>query len=333
MMNMKKWMNRLALSALTLALALPLLSAPPARAAASGFYVSGSSLLDANGSSFVMRGVNNPHIWFDSQAYAALTDIAAKGANTVRIVWSTSGAASRLQQIIDRCKALKMVSVIELHDVTGSNDAARLNDMAKYFARSDVKAVLNSNEKYALVNIANEWGGSDLSDTAWRDAYQTAISTLRSGGINNTIVIDGSGWGQNSSPIKAYGQTLLNYDPKHNVMFSIHMYGSWNDSSRIGTELQAIKNLGLAVTVGEFGYNYNNGSNNLGCKVNAQEVLNQAQAKGIGYLAWSWTGNDSANSWLDLAASSDWKTLTSWGSLVFNGTNGIASTSKKATVF
>ncbi|MDQ0196884.1 cellulase family glycosylhydrolase [Paenibacillus wynnii] len=280
-----------------------------------------------------MRGVNNAHAWYDTQSYNALSTINNNKANTVRIVWTLSGTASRLQQIVDRCKELGLVAMIELHDGTGSDDAVLLNQLAQYFTRSDIKPILTSNEKYVLVNIANEWGGNSLSDTAWRDAYKTAISTLRNGGIHNTLVVDASGWGQNSSPIKAYGNTLLSHDPDHNTMFSIHMYGSWNDSSRIGTELQAIKNLGLAVMIGEFGYNYNNGNNNLGCTVNAQEVMNQAQSKGIGYLAWSWAGNDSSNAWLDLVSSSDWQTFTSWGNLVFNGTNGIKATSVKASIF
>lgn len=301
--------------------------------AANGFYVSGSSLRDANGNNFMMRGVNLPSIWYDTQSYNALSTIANTGANTVRIVWSTSGSASRLQQIIDRCKQLKLVAMVELHDVTGSNDAGRLNAMAQYFASSSVKTVLNNNAKYVLVNIANEWGDANLSDLAWSNAYKTAITTLRNAGVTNTIVIDGSGWGQYSSPIKTYGQTLLNHDPNKNVMFSVHMYGNWNDSSKISSELQAIKNLNLAVVVGEFGYNYNNGNNNLGSKVDAQTVLSTCQSKGIGYLAWSWTGNDSSNAWLDLASSSDWTTLTSWGNLVVNGTNGIRSTSTKASVF
>ncbi|WP_169084846.1 cellulase family glycosylhydrolase [Paenibacillus sp. PL91] len=300
--------------------------------AANGFYVSGNKLKDANGNDFVIRGINNPHAWYDTQAYNALSTISSKKVNAVRIVWQTSGSAARLQQIIDRCKELGMIAIVELHDVTGSNSASGLNNMASYFASSAVKAVLTGNEKYVLVNIANEWGDSTLADTAWRDAYKTAITTIRNAGIHNTIVVDGSGWGQNSSPIKAYGNALLSHDPDHNVMFSIHMYGSWNDSARIGSELQAIKDLGLAVMIGEFGYNYNNGNNNLGSQVNAQEVMNQSQAKGIGYMAWSWTGNDSGNAWLDMTTS-DWQTLTSWGNLVINGTNGIAATSAKASVF
>lgn len=316
---------------LMLALIVPFISMENSYAA-NGFYVSGTNLKDANGNNFIIRGVNNPHAWFDTQAYNALSTISSKKANAVRIVWQTSGSASRLQQIINRCKELGMVAIVELHDVTGSNSASALNNMANYFASSAVKSILTSNEKYVLVNIANEWGDGNLADTAWRDAYKTAITTIRNAGIHNTIVVDASGWGQNSSPIKAYGNALLTHDPDHNVMFSIHMYGSWNDSSRIGTELQAIKNLGLAVMVGEFGYNYNNGNNNLGSQVNAQEVMNQCQSKGIGYMPWSWTGNDSGNAWLDMTTS-DWQTLTSWGNLVINGTNGITATAVKASVF
>ncbi|MGO4547049.1 cellulase family glycosylhydrolase [Paenibacillus sp. 2TAB23] len=317
--------------AIILALVVPFIASEQT-SAANGFYVSGTNLKDANGNNFVIRGVNNPHAWFDTQAYNALSTISSKKVNAVRIVWSTSGSASRLQQIIDRCKELGMIAIVELHDVTGSNSASGLNDMANYFASSAVKSILTSNEKYVLVNIANEWGDHSLSDIAWRDAYKTAISTIRNAGIHNTIIVDGSGWGQNASPIKAYGNALLAHDPDHNIMFSIHMYGSWNDSSKIGTELQAIKNLGLAVMIGEFGYNYNNGNNNLGSQVNAQEIMNQSQAKGIGYMAWSWTGNDSGNAWLDMTTS-DWQTLTTWGNLIINGTNGIWATSVKATVF
>lgn len=331
---MKKWLRVFGLSSIALALILSFVPAQSnVQAAATGFYVSGSSVKDANGNTFVMRGVNVPSIWYDSQSYSALTTIANKKANTVRIVWNTSGSATRLQEIIDRCKALKLVAIVELHDGTGSNSATTLNSMASYYASSSIKNILINNAKYVIVNIANEWGDANLTDIAWRDAYKTAITTIRNAGINNLIMIDGSGWGQYASPIKAYGQALLNHDPNKNIMFSIHMYGNYNTPSKIGIDLWDIQQLGLAVTVGEFGYNYNNGNNNLGSTVDAQTVMNEAQWKGVGYLAWSWTGNDGPNAWLDLASSTDWTTLTSWGNLVFNGTNGIVATSTKASVY
>jgi mannan endo-1,4-beta-mannosidase len=334
MMMMKKWLRTFMLCSFTLAIILSFAPVQKnAEAAATGFYVSGSSVKDANGNTFVMRGVNVPSIWYDSQSYTALTTIAGKKANAVRIVWNTNGSATRLQEIINRCKALKLVAIVELHDGTGSNNTTTLNAMASYYASSSIKSILINNAKYVIVNIANEWGDSSLSDTAWRDAYKTAITTIRNAGINNLLMIDGSGWGQYASPIKTYGKTLLNYDPNKNIMFSLHMYGNYNTASKIGVDLWDIQQLGLAVTVGEFGYNYNSGNNNLGCTVDAQTVMNEAQWKGVGYLAWSWTGNDSSNAWLDLSSSSDWTTLTSWGKLVFNGTNGIVATSSAATVY
>ncbi|WP_226002451.1 cellulase family glycosylhydrolase [Paenibacillus sp. BJ-4] len=111
------------------------------------------------------------------------------------------------------------------------------------------------------------------------------------------------------------------------------IYANYNDSSKIGSELQAIKDKGLAVIVGEFGYNYNNGNNSLGTTVNPYEVMMQSQEKGISYLAWSWTGNNSENAWLALVNSSDWKTPTAWGNTVLNDANSSKNTSKTASVY
>src|SRR5215203_3983758 len=47
-----------------------------------GFQVSGRDLLDVNGNSFVMRGINHPHNWYPDET-GSFTDIKAEGANTV----------------------------------------------------------------------------------------------------------------------------------------------------------------------------------------------------------------------------------------------------------
>ena len=57
-----------------------------------------------------------------------------------------------------------------------------------------------------------------------------------------------------------------------------------------------------------------------------------APACGIGYIAWSWTGNNADTAQLDLAA--DWEgPLTPWGESVLLGENGITETSVKASIF
>lgn len=93
------------------------------------FTTSGVQLTDATGQPFIIVGMNNPHAWFGEQAYLALDDIASTHANTVRIVWNTRGRADDLERIISRCIDLKMVPMVELHDVTGNSSGQRLLDM------------------------------------------------------------------------------------------------------------------------------------------------------------------------------------------------------------
>ncbi|NLG84897.1 MAG: cellulase family glycosylhydrolase [Firmicutes bacterium] len=259
-------------------------------------------------SSSGILGANNPHIWFDSQAYTALDAIKSNGFNTVRIVWQTNGSGSRLKQIIDRCKALGLKPIPELHDVTGSTNSSDLDRMVTWWI--DNKSYIAGD---VWINIANEWGPRD--STVWRDAYRNAIQRMRSNGISNTIVIDSGGWGQDDQDIRKYAKELLGVDS--NLMFSIHMYGEWNDNNKINDFLTYCKNNGLPIMVGEFGYNYNDGNNNLSCKVDAAYLIQRCKELGIGYIGWSWCGNNSENAWLDMT--NDWKTLNYWGNLVRYG--------------
>ena|GEM_PF-628525 len=309
-------------------------------ASAQGFYVSGRNLKDANSNNFYPRGINNPHIWFDTDAYNALTGIASRKTNCIRIVWQRSGSASRLDQIIQRCEDLKMVPMVELHDGTGSNDANELVNNANYYTRSDVLAVLKKHQRTLLVNIANEWSNGNESAYSWREAYKSPITILRNAGVISPIVIDLAGYAQNygaglatdSGSSTTYGQLLENYDPKHNILFSVHMYAGFNNSANISNCMSGYYNANLPLVIGEFGYNYNNGSNNLGCTVNANLVMQYANQYGYGYIAWSTQGNDSANAWLDLMTS--WNTTTAWGNTVFYNTSySISNSAQPASIF
>lgn len=297
-----------------------------------GFRVSGSVLKDANGNTFVARGVNNPHAWYDSQSYNVLTNLANRRTNLIRVVWTTGGSAARLDQILTAIASKKMVPMVELHDGTGSNNASVLQNMANYFVRSDVLAVLKKHERYTLINIANEWGDHYKTPLQWRDEYRQPITTLRNAGLTTTIVIDSPGWGQNASAGLQYGASLVTHDPRHNLLFSVHAYGSFNNPNDIYNTITGYKNSNLALIWGEFGYNYNNGSNNLGSKVDAPKLMEWSQQFGVGYVAWSTTGNDAANAWLDLLKT-DWATTTSWGNTVWYSQYGIYNTAQKASVF
>ena len=295
-----------------------------------GFYISGNKLMDANGKEFIIKGINVPLAWFVSDVNNNIANIKKNtGANCLRIVVTTSTSDNDWQTCVRNCINNQMIPMVELHDVTGSTDANRLNDMAKFWANK--KSFLTSSDisKYILINIANEWGDWNMANSnqaAWRDAYKTAISTIRNAGINTTLVIDAPDWGQdlrNAETIRNYAKSLQDYDPKHNLLFSVHMYCEWANGggSSVSSGLPAIKNAGIPIIVGEFGWQHDNGSGGV-CDIPESTIISTCQSNGIGWLAWSWKGNGGSVTYLDL--SNDWAgtSLTSWGNTVVWGSNG-----------
>lgn len=298
-----------------------------------GFRTQDTQLIDATGHPFVIVGVNNPHAWFREKAHQALDDIAATGANTLRIVWQTRSLVDDLEQVIRKCIALKMIPMVELHDVTGNASGERLLDMARYYCREDVKSMLMQYQRYLFINIANEWGSHKVTTHHWLQSYTDAVTMMREAGYKTTLVVDAPGWGQNIKPILKRGRELIENDPLHNILFSIHMYGSWNNPNEITEKLEAAKKENLPLIVGEFGYNYDNGHNNLHCKADHRLILATCHRLGYGFMPWSWTGNNRENVWLDMVSSSDWKTPTWWGHEVIDGEFGIRQAAQRAKVF
>jgi mannan endo-1,4-beta-mannosidase len=59
--------------------------------------------------------------------------------------------------------------------------------------------------------------------------------------------------------------------------------------------------------------------------------MSEAVSRGIGYLGWSWAGNNDPI--LDMVTNWDPNQLTTWGQRIFNGANGIKATAKQATIY
>lgn len=298
-----------------------------------GFTISEGKLLDANGEEFIIRGINHPHKWFIKPAYKALDRLAELNVNCVRIVWESDGRVKDLKKVVERCIDLEMIPMVELHDGTGNTKVEKLMELVNYYIREDIRKILLKYEKYLLLNVANEWGDHTTSGEYWKTSYMQAIDLLRKAGYKTTIVIDAPGWGQDIYPIFDHAKELTDYDPEKNLLFSVHMYFSWNDPKKIESELKRAHENKIPLIVGEFGYSYNDGKNNLKTVVDHTVILQTCSELNMGYLPWSWTGNSGGNEWLDLAETDDWKTLTWWGKEVFEAENGISKTAKKASVF
>lgn len=296
-----------------------------------GFQVDGTELIDANGNPFVLRGINHAHTWFKDELGIALQAIANTKANAVRIVLSDGGQwqeddVDSVKDIINRCKELKLVTILEVHDATGVNDISALEAAGDYWIK--IKDALAGNEDCVILNVANEWTG-DWDSNLWEKGYTTVIPKLRQAGIKNTIMVDAGGWGQYGRSIADGGKAVFESDPDRNTMFSVHMYGTAGKNEKTITDnLEGVTGQGLCVCVGEFGYNHSDGD------VDEQFIMDYCTENNIGYMAWSWKGNGGGVEYLDLAVTWDGSQLSSdWGENLVNGKNGIKETSKVCSVF
>jgi mannan endo-1,4-beta-mannosidase len=304
-----------------------------------GWSVSGTEVRDPNNANFIFRGVNHAHAWYASKTTNAMTDIAATGANSVRVVLSNGDQWPRnigtdVTNVISQCKAAKLVCVLEVHDSTGWTSASpvdgatNISSAAAYWVSSDIKAALVGQEDYVIVNIANEPFGSGVSATVYTNDTKAAIQTLRTAGLTHLIMVDGSGWGQDSPPnMRTNVAAIFSADTLARTMFSVHMYEVYNTAAKVQDYLTTFKATGYAIIVGEFG------TENNGNFSDAASVLLYAQQLGLGYIGWSWSGNGNCCVPLDIVTGFNPATLSTWGELLINSVNGIRATSVLATNF
>ncbi|MEV5313192.1 cellulase family glycosylhydrolase [Streptomyces sp. NPDC052610] len=303
----------------------------PVGAAATGLHIENGRLLEGNGNDFVMRGVNHAHTWYPGETQS-LADIKALGANTVRVVLSdghrwTRNTPEDVAAVVGDCKANRLICVLEVHDTTGYGEeaaAGTLDHAADYWI--SLKDVLAGQEDYVIVNIGNEpWGNTDPA--GWTQPTIAAVGKLRAAGFEHTIMVDAPNWGQDwQGVMRANARTVYDADPTGNLIFSIHMYSVFDTAQEITDYLNAFVAAKLPILIGEFG-----GPADQWGDPDEDTMMATAEQLDLGYLAWSWSGN--TDPVLDLAIDFDPARLSSWGQRIFHGANGIAQTSREATVF
>ncbi|GIF13618.1 cellulase family glycosylhydrolase [Actinoplanes teichomyceticus] len=297
--------------------------------AATGLHVVGTDIYEANGTKFVMRGVNHAHTWYTSQT-SSFANIKAAGANTVRVVLSggrwTANSAGDVADIIALCKANRLICVLEDHDTTGYGEdsaAYSLDQAVNYWI--SLKSVLVGQEDYISINIGNEPIGN-TNPAQWTAATTAAIKKMRDNGFQHLLMIDAPNWGQDwQNVMRDNAQTVLDADSRHNTVLSIHMYSVYAQPSTITSYLDTFKAKGWPLVIGEFGWQFDSG------QVADQTVLAEAVKRDLGYLGWSWSGN--TDPILDMVLNFDVNQKTTWYHRVFDGPNGITATARQATVF
>jgi len=295
-------------------------------------------LVEASGRLFVIRGVNVHHAWAARHTRQSLNDIAATGANTVRIVLSDGSRwkrtpPSQVAAILREADRLKLVVILEVHDATGFGDpgpdakgAVHLGTLIPYWL--SLKPLIEGREDRVIVNIANEPFSVRGQPSPWFEAHRTAILALRAGGLRHMLMVDGDNYGQDSSgTMRDNAAALLAADPLRNIVFSVHMYQVYGRGETVRAYLDAFQSAGLPLVVGEFGPDH------AGEPVDEETILRLTAERGIGWLAWSWSGNSSKVADLDMVQGFDASRPSPWGVRVIDGADGLRQTGRPAEVF
>ncbi|MDY7106252.1 MAG: cellulase family glycosylhydrolase [Actinomycetota bacterium] len=279
-----------------------------------GFFVDTGAIYDPNGCEFVPMGFNGAVFWnvtvggskgaHGDLHTASLADMSAAGANTVRINSQTAGAfgwnanPGTQRELVQAAVDADLVPILEMHDATCSNGS--IDAVLDYWTTPEMVALAQDFDDSLWINLANEHTFS--SPEEWRDTYRATITELRSLGVTNPIVLDsGANCGQNPESFLLYGQDVLESDPMHNVILSIHMYGFWRTGpgsgegftppNEVGEQLAALRDTGVPIIIGEFGWDEPAADD---VPYDAATVVETAQDLGIGWTYWAWY-TDTAN--------------------------------------
>lgn len=262
------------------------------------FQVNGTQLLDGNGNPFRMLGCNLAYAWFKGYGYdRQMTAMQRAGANTVRVALSDGGKFTKdnyqtIQGIIKKAEELKMIVVLEVHDATGSDNAADLQAAANFWI--EMKGALVGHEATTIINIANEWMGSWNKHSDYANAYKQVIQSMRNAGLHHCLMVDAAGWGQEVSSLSSKAQEILNADTDKNILFSVHMYGSAGAPGRVMNNISLLLAKQVAFVIGEFAWYHSDGD------VDEDAIISTCKDKGVGWTAWSWWGNGSGLGYIDL---------------------------------
>ena len=95
----------------------------------------------------------------------------------------------------------RMIAVLEVHDSTGWSEqasAVNISNAVTYWTSADIRAAINGQENFVIINIANEPFGNTTTSN-YLPQTLSAIQSLRSAGLTHTLMIDGATWGQDWS--------------------------------------------------------------------------------------------------------------------------------------
>lgn len=312
-----------------------------ARHAEGTIHTNGREIVGPCDQPFIPRGVNYSLAddWeFPSNLYGDPTgvndelsaEIIKAKPNTVRIEWFANRqptfqpySVSDLDVVITRFRTAGIVCIIDLHDLTCSNDYATFNQViTPWWKQPAVLALLNKHRGFVMANIANEFGyvqwtaDATAAYNTWLNHYKAVITDLRTAGIQVPFVIDAPDCGQNLDVAINAGAELRNHDPLGNIIMSAHAYWYADDAAAMATRVNRTATAPFPIILGEIA-NIQDATGPCSNNITAYtSLLTSCQNLGVGWLAWTWTDDQCAER--RMTPNGKFTDLTSYGNTIVN---------------
>ena len=270
-------------------------------------HVSGTDLMDSEGSKFRLKGVSTHGIaWFpqyvNKESFQTLRD--KFGINTIRLAMYTNKsegygpeAVQKVQEGVQYATELGMYVIIDWHVLSEGNPNKHKTEAKKFFTKM---AKQYAGQDNVIYEICNEPNGAVTWKKHIKPYAKTIISTIRKYSKNAVIVVGTPTWSQDvdvvaQSPLKS-----------KNVMYALHFYAATH-KEWIQAQLKKAHTKGLPVMVTEFSICDASGNGAL-YKSSARKWMKLLDKYNISYTAWSLCNKNESSALISSSCNktSDW---------------------------
>jgi hypothetical protein len=260
--------------------------------------VQGRFVYNKCGQKVIIRGIEHM-LYYQDINQAMLPEIGKTGANAIRILLKPDVAASELRSALQKCindnKMYVSVGVWSGFD---------------FWFRPDIKPVLLEFEDNIIIHAYGEAHFETTpDDSRWIQETTSIIGRIRQAGYKAPIDIQSTTYGRDPTPIIRSGQTVINADPLHNIIFGVQMYwGDWYTGLYDMTIAEAcarFATLNYPVQVGACPSDCNTDCGN--------QAWDESYKNQLGCMWWSWFGDE-----FQLSSTGNYNNLTADGQYVIN---------------
>jgi hypothetical protein len=252
-------------------------AAPPPAPSASTLHAEGRYLVDTCGNRLVVRGVEQVFgfgIDVNGSFDALVDEIAKSGANAVRVLPNLEQLdVAAVDAILTRITQRGMVIFLSPGDRT-------------WFARDDVKAMLDKHKAWLIVDAFQEPNYDDRA--RWKDDAISAVQTVRSMGYTVPVTVLANQYGRDLPALLQHGAEVVQADTLKNTILGWQAYwgeGGWYQGEYGMTLTQAVQTAAQQAFPIQAGID---GFSDPGEAMDYAGTMAQSQTDQVGWLWWDW---------------------------------------------